>query len=491
MDKLPTELLLRCISQLPVSDKLSCLTVNKSWYTNIRKFGKLYERIWIYNRDSFDKMCAFFQNHSDLAETVDSLTLMELGLQEDQLIGLPSLFLNLHEFNFIQENMPIEKWDKAKIQNAFSVWAPKLKFIQELGTPMVTPVLLETNQLPELVSLNLSFLGYEDERLKTKFFVHLNKAPQLTVLRVQWLNVSMKDLQGIHNRVPRLKALSFDNCGFLPEKQAMAAKPAIHLETLSLENCAFALKEDDWLDYFTNKYKNLKNFIMTYCEDDHDYEGRYWSRRDSRFNELVLKCPKIEYFLVHAFELPKDIFKKMDEGGVKLKQINLGIYDPQTDFERLLMSSQIETIESLSISGISWSSLTFENKETEFLNKLAKFPNLKHLRINQSKVEVDSPETNLLNLDLLLSILNNLESLTVDFTTLTFSRKTRKGHNAKLKKLVMEESYAQLSACKDQDEALEYLQKTLLSNTEFVIRWLDDESPNEEYRHLFEYSYYQ
>jgi Leucine-rich repeat (LRR) protein len=503
MDRLPTELLLRCFSNLTYDEKLQALTVNKHWYETLQN-ADLYKAIFVQFKNQFDEMYDFFDKYPVLGRQVKSLMLSNLDLGIYSFMSLPSLFPELQKLFMPGGSKPIPEWNQDQAEKHFAPWAKSIQCIQENGSPIAAPALLKTQLCSNLVVMDLGFSGYEDEFKKMSFIENLRNAPNLTILKTHWVNYNWKDVEKIHDNTPHLKAISFVDCGFQPMKDidmyalnlnvpmpganVPKIKPALNIETLSIETGSFFNREANWIAYFTSKYVNMKHYLTSPMEDEAMED--YWTQQPFRSKQLVEKCTKLEVYKDHAFGLTKEVLTAMDQSGVRLKSIDLGVYNAAGDFKLLCKSDQKNYIESLTLSGQSYCILADEFKpKTKFIKELAKFPNLKHLRINENQNEVMGYDSNRVPLDLMLKELKQLETLTMDFALLEVSSKTKKPFNTKLKKLVLIESYLEAAAIKDKKDwpaSEEYVQKVLLPNTEFVWVDYDDSSPDDQYEYLFE-----
>ncbi len=160
---------------------------------------------------------------------------------------------------------------------------------------------------------------------------------------------------------------------------------------------------------------------------------------DSRMalgENFLSKLTKLEFLCMRAFELDVKVFRAMDKGGVKLKQLDIGGNEPSKVYKALFQTKQKDSIESLFSVGESLNDMVFNNfkKSTPmFLEKLSKLPNLKHLRIIQSRSDVSLP--NDISFDELLKYLPNLEVLEMDFGKLLIDYASDEPlQNTKLKK---------------------------------------------------------
>jgi hypothetical protein len=507
MDRLPTEILLRCLSNLTYDEKLQVLTVNKHWYEKLRN-ADFYKVIFVRSKKRFDEMFDFFDKHPVLGRQVKTLLLSRLGLGIYSFMSLPSLFPELQKLLIPSDSRPIPNWNTDQAEKHFAPWAKSLYCIQENGSPIATPALLKTQLCSNLVVLDLGFSGYDDESKKTSFIAHLGNAPNLAILKTHWVAYSWKDMEKIHENTANLKVLSFVDCGFLPMEgidmyamnlnvsmpRANVPKidPALNIETLSIETGSFFDNEADWVAYFSIKYVNMKHYLTSPIEDETMVD--HWTQQPFRSRQLVEKCTKLEVYKDHAFSLTKDILKAMDTSGIRLKSIDLGVYSAAGDLKLLCKSDQKNYIESLTLSGQPYCVLADEFKpKTKFIKELAKFPNLKHLRINENQNEVTGQDENRVPLDLILKELKELESLTMDFAVLEVSSKTKKPFDTKLKKLVLIESNLEAAAIKNKTDCSaseEYVQTVLLPNTEIIWKDYDEESPAEQYEYLFKFDKY-
>lgn len=489
IDRIPLEILLHCLSYLPLNEKLECLRVNKSTYNVIHTSDALYESVTITNLEDFTNMHTFFTKYKELSKHVKKLHISDTTLDVNTYMALPALFPNVKDFSFIDTDNPERDYDDKKVCAAFKPWAETLLSLQEFGTPVAAFSLLANVACPQLRNLSLNMIGMEDEEAKFALYDYLENCPNVRLLDLKYLNTTIDHMEQIHDHLPNLEVLSLTQVG-LPENDSDEDPPnqAEKLETVFISDFTVVTDFDGWLLYMALKYPNLKNLVVGKALDMYDEEVAFEGDYQWGLLELVSTNSKLELFSPQCLQLPPIAFKKMDAAGIKLKKIELSILAEET-FPLLMQSQQIHSLISLTISNTSYSSMTYRNK-SKFHQDLKKIKNLKHFRINQSKEEVNSPEDNRVPLDDLLKVLPSLESMQMDFFTLVISRKSKKPFNTKLKKLVLEEVYVEALAVKGQEnwkQKSKDLLQELLPNTDIEYRELGDTPELEEYSHLLQF----
>lgn len=507
MDKLPLELFLRVISSLDKEDQFSCMYVCKAWCSNLQKSSLLYGSVRVNDSLKFQMCSTFFQKHPEFRTQVKDLILIETSISDHNLLQLPALFPNVEHFTHEESANPIRTWNQREASKAFSKWSPAIKTITETGSPIAAPSVLATQKCPHLVSMKLGFVGYEDESKKKKILTVLGKAPNLMYLQLQWLNMTFKDAEKMFKCAPNLKAVGFYQVGFEPRGKLSPSsiEPSEEMETVCMDKCYFA-RVSPWVSYFTRKCPNMKNFLLSFSEEDESYGlGR---EAEGALVDLVKKCDNLEFYSVRACPLSTGVLAAIESNKkLNLKHISFGSANWEVvvqSLQQLCKSKQKNNIESLIVSGTSYSTLESEFRpKKQFFKALAGLSNLKHLRINESKEEVERQDWNIVPLDTFLKLLD-LESLTMDFATFEVIEENDEPYKTNLKKLVMEESYAgarrfekpkSKNGLRDselynkekiyQDKSMEVLSKKL-PNTEIVERELDEEDHDDEYAHLFQ-----
>lgn len=503
LDRLPLELLLNCLSQLTSSERVECLTLNKTIHDLIQNSGAFLENITIERLESFEGMCAFFNKHRKLAKFVKKLHITGVLVDARSYLTLPRLFPTIKDFSFVNPYDPVRDYDTKKALAAFRPWADTLVSLQEFGTPVIAFSLLEKVSCPQLKYLSLNLMGMagdeddEDEVEMQKFVLYgyLKNCPNVKILELKYINIKLSNMEMLREFLPSLKALSLTQVGFAKDDfKGPPVTPAKRLQTLFLHECTSIGNMDQWLTYIPQKYPHLKNLIIGQADDMYDGD-LIMQNTYQKYMVKIIKTlgARLEYYSAQCFKLTSSILHTMDWNGVQLKKIELGIYRAEESFKVLMQSQQIKYINALTISGISYSGMAYGRNKKKFVLNLAKFPKLKHLRINQSKEEVDPQESNRVPLDYILENLKFLESMQMDFLTLEVARKTKEPFHTKLKKLVLEECYVEAMALKkkegkNQEEwreaSIEYLQE-VLPNTEIEFRQLDETPNDEEYRDLF------
>lgn len=487
IDRLPLEVLLHCLSYLSTNEKLECLSVKKSIYNAIQTSAAIHEFITIERPEDFADMCTFFDKYKDLRKLVKKLHIITIPLDIYSYMALPTMFPNIQDFCFENPYHPIRDYDEKEVNAAFSPWAKTLTSLQESGMPAATFSLLANNSCLQLQYLSLNIMGMDDEEKKFVLYDYLKNCPNLKVLSLKYVNTNLKHMEKIHEYLPNLKALSLTQVGIPEDDFKGIPEPATTMESLLIDECTFVDNMEKWLIYISQKYPNLKNLIIGKAEDM--MAGNFFieNRYQKTLIKLVTRLKNLEFYSAKCLKLTAGILNAMDKANVQLEKIELGLYGAEESFKLLVKSQQINYLTSLIISGTSYESMTF-NKKKKFVQDLGKFSKLQHLRINQSKEEVDGPDSNRVPLDFILETVKSLESIQMDFLVLEVARKTQEPFETKLKKLVLEECSVEAMALKGQEdwkeESEEYLEK-LLPKTEIEYRNLDDTPEDEEYAHLF------
>ncbi|GAN09589.1 hypothetical protein MAM1_0276d09119 [Mucor ambiguus] len=483
IDRLPLEVLLHCLSYVSKKDQIECLLVKRSTCNAIQASGVIYQFITITTSDDFADMHAFFAKHKELCKLVKKLHISEIALDVYTYMTLPALLPNIKEFSYINTNRPQRDYDDKEVCEAFKPWAGTLDSLQEFGSPVAAFSLLAHVACPQLKNLSLSLVGMDGEDLKFALYDYLKNCPKVKQLDLKFINATLEHMEQLHAHLPNLEVLSLTQVGLPLGKYQGTPKHAKKMKTLFLDEFICLDDLNQWLGYMSKKYPNLKNLIIGKAEDMNSDPIVYSDTNG--LVKLIKQVPKLELYSNSCFKLTPAIVKALDSTGIQLKKIELA-YFAQESFKLLIKSQQIHSLTSLTISDISYGGMAY-NREKKFLKELGSIKHLKHLRINQSKEEVDGPVDNRVPLDDLLAAVPSLESLQMDFFTLVISRDTGEAFDTKLNKLVLEECYLDALALKGQDnrkERSKELLQQLLPNTDIEYRELGDTPPFEEYNHL-------
>ncbi|KAK4509302.1 uncharacterized protein ATC70_007652 [Mucor velutinosus] len=486
IDCLPLELLLHCLSYLSKKEKLECLRVNKSAYTAIQASGAIHESVTITTLDNFADMRTLFTKHKELGKLVKKLHVSEIALDVYTYMTLPALFPNIKEFSYLNTERPQRDYDDKEVCEAFKPWAGTLTSLQEFGAPVAAFSLLANTACPQLKNLSLNLIGMDDEEMKFVLYDYLKNCPNVKLLDLKYINTTIEHMEQIHTHLPNLELLSLTQVGLPLGNYKGIPKHAEKLETLFIDNFTVVSDFDQWLVYMSKKYPNLKNLVIRNAENMNNDQVVYTETRG--LIKLIKQVPKLEFYSTNCFKLTPAVFQAMDNTGIQLEKIELDFFAGEA-FKLLMKSQQIHTLTSLTVSNTSYEGMVCSG-EKKFLKALSNIKHLKHLRINQSKEEVDDPNSNRVPLDDLLASVPLLESMQMDFFTLVISRDTEAPFDSKVKRLVLEECHLEALALKDQEDceskSKQLLQK-LLPNTDIEYRELDDTPDLEEYSHLLQF----
>ncbi|CAO3627683.1 unnamed protein product [Mucor hiemalis] len=485
MDNLPLELLVQCMSYLSCEEKMTCLHVNKLWSENVRKIA--YETVAVASPEQFAALYTFFDGNEDCGKLVKNLFIIDCHISEPVYFSLPTLFPNIKKF-YVKDNedyaFPATRWNTVEAKTQFTMWKDTIEDVTEVGSPICTEALLTEGACPNWKSLELASLGMASGLDRIKFIKKLKVcAPNLTHLKLLYMGVDLKTMETLLKNTPNLKALSFTEVGFLESKKFDLSKVKAHpgLETLSIREGSFCDAAKQWITYFSKKFIHLKNLCINKMEDNY-YEG-FCDKYDKQLVEWVSKLSKLEYYRVQAFILTKNIVKAMDQSGMQLKRIDLGrLFAVDKFFKWLANSNQKTSLETISSVGQPYGSIIYEFKN--FTSKLAEFTNLKHLTIFHDQNEIDLP--NKVPLDQFLKYIPNLETLKMDFGEYVVEYdKDEPMPDCKLKELVLIEfNFNAVNRFKDTEEghleSWEYVENTVLPNTKFITRELEEPISIEE-----------
>ncbi|KAL9549230.1 hypothetical protein MBANPS3_005313 [Mucor bainieri] len=463
MDRLPLEVLLHCLSYVSKKDQIECLRLKKSTYNAIQASGLIHESVTITTMDDFADMHALFTKNKELGKLVKKLHISGVPLDVYTYMTLPALLPNIKKFSYINTKRPQRDFDDKEVSEAFKPWAATLETLQDLN-----------------------MVGMDDEEWKFALYDYLKNCPNVRLLNLKYVNTTPDHMEQIHTHLPKLEVLSLTQVGLPLGNYKGTPKHAKKMQTLYLNEFTCVHDFGPWLEYTSKKYPNLKNLILGQAENMCDERVVFTETRG--LVKLIKQAPKLELYSNKCYKLTPAVIKALDDTGIQLKKIELAIHAEEC-FKLLMKSQQIHSLTSLTISETSYGNMSY-NREKKFLKDLGNIKHLKHLRINQSKEEVDGPKSNRVPLDALLTAVPLLESMQMDFFTLVISRKTEEPFNTKLKKLVLEECYIEAATLKGQDdweEKSKALLHKLLPNTDIEYRELDDTPEMEEYSHLLRF----
>lgn len=492
LEKLPYELLAKCMKHLGPLQKLACLYVSKSWNEKVREF--VYEELTFFDLVSFEKSRMFFGNNKEVAKFVKRLFVLRCKVPPSIYMTLPLLFPNIRLFCFTDPDMnPYSpNWDEGEAQIQFSRWSDTIENVTEVGLPICVKALLSGGACPNLKKLEYGSLASETPLDPIYIIQKLQRcAPNLTHLRLQFeyaLTFDIQRMEELLENTPNLEFLYLKYPYFAESTMDLnlteiQAHP--RLETLIFHEVQFEEDIDQWITYFSSKFVHLKQLCIIGLLTD-PYES-FYDGSSAQIAEWMSKLPKLEMYCMQAFILTESIIEAMDKSGMQLKNIDLGPYYSIGNYYKLLLNSkQKNSLESISSSGSSYRCIV--NDFQDFTVRISEFKNLKHLKIFRCYMDSNLNTTahsptcysEDFPLDQILRNAPKLETLSLNKAecVVEYDKKVPMP-NCKLRELLLIDCKINAVNCfshvfNGYKESWKYLKNTVLPNTRFNVQHSDE-----------------
>jgi hypothetical protein len=293
------------------------------------------------------------------------------------------------------------------------------------GSAMITS-LLEYNTYYRLKSLTT----YEHTRFSVQeLFNKLKNTPVLTELRIGKCNISIADMDILHETAPLLQSLYIndanidtDNARSLQSSSSVVLnfKPVISMTTFSFSFHRENNRPRDVVDFFRvirKRYTNLKKFEFNYIDESRENRGDekltlYKDILQPFIQELGSSLKELSAFAIHDTQ---DLYKKLGEAKCQVQNLNIEVSSCDLELRAPGFSSQMEYIRKL----------TLRNLYCSEFNWFGHYTVLKELHISFASIQ--NAESGLQNVDLnsfVESIPNTVKAITLAHLQPQFDKAT-------------------------------------------------------------------
>lgn len=355
MERLPFEIQVQILSHLPSKDRFVCLYVSKAWNTVAQTC--VFSDICIDNDGKLTGALTFFQNNSNLAKKVTSISIDDCENIYQYLLPLKQVFINLEEFKadlvesdirfYSRNNHQVGAWEKIQMLQT------KESF--EENKPSVLELLLSVH-CPSLSEIQAKFARYgnatnaQRQNHCVRLLHLLNNAPELTVLEFSYLNCGIHDLEILHQNAPKLQKLVLSKHTDI----SLPVTTLRNLETISLshlEICFYWRLQPNHetlivalCDYIGRKYQGLSSLIIT-CDMEESagrrldlvYRTFNTNAIDQKILPLFTKCLGLVHYDQIFSPLSSAITEEMDRCEIRLNKLTLYL-------DKATMDNQLSTL---------------------------------------------------------------------------------------------------------------------------------------------------
>jgi hypothetical protein len=275
--------------------------------------------------------------------------------------------------------------------------------------------LMATERCSRLKYLNISCNTDKDNDLH--FITGIKNLPVLTELHLGGLNVTLNDMEILHNNVPTITTLTIDWFELLPSTLPLDIQPTI-VTKLYIEGRGHdedMEKQVMWLNYIQRKYPAIKEFYF-WCRGN---EGHDETQLLSFYEDGVLPIMKslgsqVVSMPSLCIPLGLNVFKRMDEYGCKLRECRYVNFNSADILDEMARSAQAKHIHKMHVIYL---------PETPF-TWLSSMKNLRDLDLQYSHVSINEynghkPLLPKVELNVLLTQCpDTLETLTIRYSQL-------------------------------------------------------------------------
>lgn len=409
MERLPKEILLVVFSYLSFETKLQCLLVSKDWHGWILRHS-LYNELECQSPATLNKAINYFQQNSNLGQSVFKLRIKNCYNLNYNLKTLPSLFPNVKEFELdeARDELITTATDVQDILNWKNIQKLNSTECFEDGVFLIGNIL--KSPCSYLTCIDILFdIDYHQSfhttihripyiKKKSELLDNIKNAPYLESLSLDRLHLSMEDLEKLHHFTPNLKSLVLKNITLLPSQEELNNVKSVSLQMLHIQ---FTNNDtlSSWLPYITQKYTHLESFRFDSKDvliNDNLYEDQLL--------QLISSNPNLKYYDICLSPFSTRIVNELDRHCISLKNIAIYVTEQNTledQCEALLSSkSQKKSINSITMH-------YYDNRLIQPSNQLNLFQQLTHIEISSNK----SQPISLQLLPQFLKVLPNLNSI--------------------------------------------------------------------------------
>ncbi|KAI8884043.1 hypothetical protein K501DRAFT_332943 [Backusella circina FSU 941] len=411
MNKLPVEILNQIFVLLHPRHKVECMTVCRHWAETIKE-SVLFHTIRICSLGQMNQLMKKVRQEPLQGAKVERLLLDLKPSDKFRMNIIPLLFPNIRVFIALNIDPKTDFNDmRAADRLTPHPWYQRIEHIAEYANSMHSYYILTSGPCLNLTKLSIQ---WDDSKCTKSLVDLLENAPALTTLSVTGSNLTLLDLEVLHRNVPLLKSLGVYDSQMECEVFPYDCEPAIHITHVDFTSIRVdtSREEVSLLLYFRKKYPNLVDFSYSLVVfDDFEFESEegYHEGFLPLMESLGTQLTAFKFGLTVESVFPFDL---LDEAGIKLKKLTLGLIIEEPALDELVQSCQPLYIQTLVTHYI----LDYSN-----LKWINEFMNLRELYMAQPFTTEDLIDKTL-DLDELLGVLGHkLRVLSVRGVVLTFN----------------------------------------------------------------------
>ncbi|KAI8883674.1 hypothetical protein K501DRAFT_333163, partial [Backusella circina FSU 941] len=355
LQDLPLELLVQVSSYLTLSQKVKCRQTCRRW-AKVIKDSCFLERVELGQQEDYLELIDLVEQEELYGNQVNKLILNECGLAPIDVFTLADLFPNLKqlEWNDKQEALLSELTihDHENILR----WGKTLESITMRTPYSFTAHILQTTTFSHLVHLSVGFIVPHDEIGKMELLQSLKHAPVLDTIELDYVSLTVEDMELLHASTPELTRLKLSHTGLLPMLRRDFA-PVLDEETRQfrfdlkaatkvksfqfIDASSFCDHESYWLKYMLEKYTDLEHLHIdcelpevrvVFIRDNFNFTDTY----HEGLLKLVLGYHKLKSFHANQVPLTSAIYDALDQNQLQLEEVTVNQYDDPTPLDQVL-----------------------------------------------------------------------------------------------------------------------------------------------------------
>jgi hypothetical protein len=322
------------------------LTVSRGWKRALD--NAVFKTIRIQSRLQLLDIVAKARKEPSLSNLVQNLILDVNDIQATEINDLCSSFFNLRELTFYGKGQ-INYTPKFTGTLGFFSWTETIRNINEKSTRLFAYHVLKQGVCPVLTEIAICGQTLEDG---DELISILGNAPSLKTLTLRDYNLTLMDLEAIHDKVPLLTSLSLHVTGLDAKKYPATITPMNAITKLNLANI-YTSSADEYIafqKYLIQKYPMITD--MGYSVSIH-----YNQRHSDCINEGLI--PQLQHIapnltrlnLMQSRYIPY-VFPTLDQHECQLKELTIGLPLNEQEVIQITTSKQSQFIEKLSLARV-------------------------------------------------------------------------------------------------------------------------------------------
>ncbi|KAI8888262.1 hypothetical protein K501DRAFT_282948 [Backusella circina FSU 941] len=389
------------------------MTVCQSW-SSIIKNTTLVQDIRITEDANLESLIHSIEAQKLPGHQVKILTVRNLRSSAQRFRQLASYFPHLAELSWpialAYDPVPLSEEERV----TFKQWHFSLEKLECFTEFSFFPEILQQATFEKLTELHLH-VGPDESPYQ--LFVSLRAAPVLSILKLDIPQLSIEDIETLHENTPALTSLELEDTVFTEDSVLPTTiVPVLAFKSLYITEQCILNNGEVWMPYFAQKYKRLERFVVACPLGNAPVFGNILlipHNATTTINQSLCELlygfgPQLKSFRISRSPLNKHILNVMDEVGLQLEELHLGDSHGRKDlihaFEE---SNQWKSVETLSVinypliqspkKNFKVKKLTIKNfmrrDNSLYLDRiLEQYPNLKELVCNCSRIKLDSDD---------------------------------------------------------------------------------------------------